>query len=81
MDLLRLDCKLLLRLSYTASAPGVRVHSIIGDYCRLPRAGPSDEVVPVDSAYRAEAESTAIVDATHTLILRSPDAQKNCCGF
>lgn len=76
VDLLRPDSKLLLRLSYTASAPGVRVHSIIGDYCRLPRAGPSDQVVPINSAYRSEAESTTIVDATHTLILRSPDAQQ-----
>ena len=76
VDLLRPDSKLLLRLSYTASSAGVRVHSIIGDHCRLPRAGPSDEVVPVDSAYRSEAESTALVDATHTLILRSSDAQQ-----
>lgn len=76
VDLLQPDSKLLLRLSYTAPAPEVRVHSIIGELCRLPRAGPSDGVVPMDGAYRSEAESTTIVDATHTLILRSPDAQQ-----
>ncbi len=76
VDLLQPDSRLLLRLSYTASAPGVRVNSIIGDCCHLPRSGPSDQVVPVDSAYRSEAESTTIVDATHTLILRSPAAQQ-----
>lgn len=76
VDLLRPDSSLLLRLSYTASAQGVRVHSIVGNLCRLPRAGPSDGVVPMDSAFRSEAESTAVVDATHTLILRSPEAQQ-----
>lgn len=76
VDLLRSDSKLLLTLSSTASAPAVRVNSIIGDHWRLPRAGPSDDVVPMDSAYRSEAESTMVVDATHTSILSSPDAQQ-----
>ncbi len=76
IDLLRPNSQLLLTLASTASVPDVRVHSIIGDHCRLPRAGRSDGVVPIDSAYRSEAETTKFVDATHTSILRSPDAEQ-----
>ncbi|TWU45885.1 hypothetical protein Q31b_10610 [Novipirellula aureliae] len=76
IDLLRPSSRLLQSLASTPSSPDVAVNSIIGDHCRLPRSGPSDGVVAVDSAYRSEAESTTIVDATHTSILRSADAQQ-----
>ncbi len=76
VDLLQPTSQLLQALASTESSPGVIVNSIIGDHCRLPRAGPSDGVVPVDSAYRFEAETTTIVDATHTSILRSAETQQ-----
>ncbi|WP_417736783.1 esterase/lipase family protein [Rosistilla oblonga] len=74
VDLLRPNSQLLEALAATPSSPHVIVNSIIGDCFRLPRAGPSDRVVPVSSAYRKEAESTAYVDASHTAILRSSAA-------
>ncbi len=76
VELLRPSSQLLQSLASTASSPHVIVNSIIGDHCPLPRAGPSDGVVPVDSAYRLEAETTTIVDATHTSILSSFEAQQ-----
>ncbi|WP_145094994.1 esterase/lipase family protein [Rosistilla carotiformis] len=71
VDLLRPTSQLLQALAATPSSRRVVIDSIIGDKLPLPRSGPSDLVVPVASAYRKEAESTAIVDATHTTILRS----------
>ncbi|MCA9160165.1 MAG: hypothetical protein KDA72_17645, partial [Planctomycetales bacterium] len=58
------------------TAPDVIVNSIIGDYIPLPRAGPSDGVVPMDSALLPESQTTTIVDASHTSIQRSPGAQQ-----
>lgn len=75
VQLLRPSSSLLQALAATPSSPDVIVNSIIGEHCRLPRAGQSDVVVPVDSAYRDEAETTTVVDATHTSILRSRSAQ------
>ncbi|WP_218933029.1 esterase/lipase family protein [Roseimaritima multifibrata] len=75
VQLLRPSSSLLQALAATPSSPDVIVNSIIGEHCRLPRAGQSDVVVPVDSAYREEAETTTVVDATHTSILRSSTAQ------
>ncbi|QDS88381.1 Alpha/beta hydrolase family protein [Rosistilla ulvae] len=76
VDLLRPSSRLLQALAATPSSPRIDVHSIIGDCFPLPRSGPSDTVVPVSSAYRKEAVSTAYIDATHTSILRSNDAQQ-----
>lgn len=76
VDLLRPDSQLLQSLASTPSSPDVVVNSIIGNYIPLPRAGASDAVVPVTSAYRREAESTATVAASHTSILLSRQAQQ-----
>lgn len=81
VELLRSNNPLLLALAATPSSPDVIVNSIIGKSLRLPRAGPSDVVVPVDSAYRPEAATTTIIDATHTSILRSSDAQQALLGI
>jgi hypothetical protein len=76
VDLLRPNSQLLQSLASITPAPDVIVNSIIGEHCRLPRAGPSDGVVPVTSAFRLEAETTTIVGATHTSILKSREAQQ-----
>ena len=81
IEVLRRSNRLLMSLAATPSSPDVIVNSVIGDSCRLPRAGPSDMVVPVESAYRAAAETTTIVDATHTSILRSHEAQQALLGI
>jgi pimeloyl-ACP methyl ester carboxylesterase len=81
VDLLRPSSRLLQALASTPSSPNVIVNSIIGDHYPLPRAGPSDGVVPVDSAFRIEAETTTIVNATHTSILRSNEAQQSLLGI
>lgn len=76
VDVLRPSSDLLRTLKSLDTPPHVAVNSIIGDHCRLPFAGKSDGIVPVDSAFVREAESTATVDASHTSIQRSKAAQK-----
>lgn len=76
VELMRPSSDLLRALAATPSSPNTIVNSIIGDSCWLPRSGPSDGVVSIASAYRANAESTNLVDATHTKILESPEAQR-----
>lgn len=76
VELLRPGSDLLRALAATPSSPHTIVNSIIGDSCWLPRSGPSDGVVSIASAYRSNAESTNLVDATHTKILESPEAQR-----
>lgn len=76
VELLRPSSRLLQSLASLRYSPQCTVHSIIGDHCRLPLAGRSDGVVPVDSAYVPEAETTSVVDASHTSIQHSIEAQK-----
>lgn len=76
VELLRPSNHLLQMLAAMPSSPSTTVHSIIGDSCWLPRSGASDGVVPVTSAYVANAESTTRVDASHSAILQSPRAQQ-----
>lgn len=76
VELLRPSSDLLQALATIESSPDVIVNSIIGGHYRLLLAGRSDGVVRVDSAYRPEAATTTIVNATHTSIQRSSDAQQ-----
>jgi pimeloyl-ACP methyl ester carboxylesterase len=76
VELLRPSSRLLQSLAALQSSPHTTTHSIIGDHCRLPLAGRSDGVVPIDNAHVPDAESTAIVDASHTSIQHSIDAQQ-----
>ncbi len=76
VEMLRPNSHLLETLAATPSTPSSVINSIIGKSCWWPRSGWSDTVVPVSSAYRANAESTTLVDATHTAILQSHAAQQ-----
>jgi hypothetical protein len=75
VDLLRPRSPLLQALASLETSPTVAVHSIVGDHCRLPFAGRSDGVVPIDSAYVGEAESTLVVNESHTSIQQSRETQ------
>lgn len=75
VELLRPNSTLLQSLASLRSAPRVSVNSIIGDHYPLPFQGRSDGVVLVTSAFVREAESTTFIDASHTSIQRSIDAQ------
>ena len=75
VELLRPGSELLQALRSLESSPAVAANSIIGDHYRLALAGRSDGVVPVDSAYVGEAESTLIVKESHTSIQNSPETQ------
>ncbi len=76
IEMLRPSNKLLETMASTTSSPQTTVNSMIGDSCWLPRSGRSDGVVPVTSAYQADAETTTMIDATHTTILQSRAAQQ-----
>ncbi len=76
VELMRPSDALLQALAATPTAPDVVVNSIVGDYIPLPRAGPSDGVVPMESAFLPEAETTTIVDASHSSIQKSTGAQQ-----
>ncbi len=77
VGLLQPSSRLLHAIASVPSSPQVLVNSIIGNHCSLPQAGPSDGVVAVESAFRCEAESTTIVNATHTSILRARETQQS----
>lgn len=76
VDLLQPTSKLLQSLASLESSPAVSINSIIGNHYGTPHTGRSDGVVPINSAYVEEAETTAFVDATHTSIQHSPDAKQ-----
>lgn len=76
VELLQPSSSLLQTLASIEASPTVLTHSIIGDHYWVPLRGRSDGVVPVSSAFIPEAQTTAIVDATHTSIQRSLDAQQ-----
>jgi triacylglycerol esterase/lipase EstA (alpha/beta hydrolase family) len=75
VDLLRPRSTLLQALASLESSPAVAVHSIVGDHCRLLLAGRSDGVVPIESALVREAESTLVVNESHTSIQQSRETQ------
>lgn len=73
IDLLRSDSRLLQTIDRLPVASHVKEHSIIGDFRPLLGAGPSDGVVPVESARRARAVSERVIHARHGDIHKSTE--------
>jgi hypothetical protein len=57
------------RLPISSQVP---YHSIVGRGCRVPLAGESDGVVPLDSALIEGAASQTAVESRHTTMTRDP---------
>ncbi len=66
IDLLDPNSPMLLTLDRLPVSPGVPSHSIIGNSCRSLLHGPSDGVVPVDSAHEPSATTEITVPDIHT---------------
>ncbi|TVQ02333.1 MAG: alpha/beta hydrolase [Planctomycetaceae bacterium] len=72
IDLLEPSSNLLRTIDRLPISSRVPYHSIVGRGCRVPLAGESDGVVPLDSALIEGAASQTAVESRHTTMTRDP---------